>query len=93
MNRLVDTDQLQLNPTTIAQLNSQFPEAGFKNNALVAPGTQALRSSTGLELQVLMPVVNAPFRIYFAVNPNVVRENLVPPIAADRSYFPNDGDV
>jgi outer membrane protein insertion porin family len=90
MNRLVDTNQLQLNPTTIANLNSQFPEASFKNNALVAPGTQALRSSTGLEIQVLMPVVNAPFRVYFAVNPNVVRENLLPPIAADRSYFPNN---
>jgi len=89
MNRLVNTNQLQLNPTTIASLNSQFPEASFKNNALVAPGTQALRSSTGLEIQVLMPVVNAPFRVYFAVNPNVVRENLIPPVAADRSYFPN----
>ena len=37
-----------------------------------------------------MPVVNAPFRIYFAVNPNRVHENLIPPIAADRSYFPNE---
>jgi outer membrane protein insertion porin family len=70
-------------------LNSQFPEASFKNRALVAAGTQALRSSTGIEFQVLMPVVNAPFRIYFAVNPNRVDENLVPPIAANRSYFPN----
>ena len=61
----------------------------LRTKPLLAPGTQALRSSTGLELQVLMPVVNAPFRVYFAYNPNVVRENLVPPIAADRSYFPN----
>ncbi len=89
MNRLVDTNQLQLNPANIAQLNSTFPEASFKNKALVAPGTQALRTSTGLEIQVLMPVVNAPFRVYFAVNPNRVSENLIPPIAADRSYFPN----
>jgi len=89
MDRLVRTDQLQLNPGTVAQLNSQFPEAAFKNKALVAPGTQALRSSTGLEFQVLMPVVNAPFRVYFAVNPNRVHENLIPPIVADRSYFPN----
>ena len=90
MDRLVNTSQLQLNPANIANLNAEFPEAGFKNRALVAPGTQALRSSTGLELQVLMPVVNAPFRVYFAVNPNTVRENLIPPIAADRSYFPNE---
>ena len=89
VDRLVRTDQLQLNPTTIASLNSQFPEASFANKAVVAPGTQALRSSTGLELQVLMPVVNAPFRVYFAVNPNRVHENLIPPIVANRSYFPN----
>ncbi len=89
VNRVVNTNQLQLNEARIEQLNSEFPEAGFKNKAVLAAGTQALRSSTGLELQVLMPVVNAPFRVYFAYNPNVVRENLVPPIAADRSYFPN----
>jgi outer membrane protein insertion porin family len=89
VDRLIRTDQLQLNPANIEQLNGQFPEASFQNRALVAAGTQALRSSTGLELQVLMPVVNAPFRIYFAVNPNRVTENLVPPLAANRSYFPN----
>ncbi len=89
INRIVDTNQLQLNAARIEQLNGLFPEAGFKNKAVLAAGTQALRSSTGLELQVLMPVVNAPFRVYFAYNPNVVRENLIPPIAADRSYFPN----
>ncbi len=89
MDRLVRTSQLQLNPANIADLNAQFPEASFANHAVVAPGTQAIRSSTGLEFQVLMPVVNAPFRIYFAVNPNRVDENLIPPLAADRSYFPN----
>jgi outer membrane protein insertion porin family len=42
-----------------------------------------------LELQVMMPVVNAPFRLYWAYNPNVVRTTLQPPVVADRSYFPN----
>ena len=56
---------------------------------MVAAGTQKIRTSTGLEFQVLMPVVNAPFRVYFAYNPTTVREYLTPPIAADRSYFPN----
>ena len=37
-----------------------------------------------------MPVVNAPFRLYWAYNPNILREYLVPPIVADRSYFPNN---
>jgi len=90
INRIVDTNQLQENPSRILQLQQQFPEAAYKSKAVVAAGTQALRSSTGLEFQVLMPVVNAPFRVYFAYNPNTVRENLQPPIAADRSYFPNN---
>jgi outer membrane protein insertion porin family len=89
-DRIVDTSQLQLNPGRIAQLNEEFPEAAFQNKAIVAAGTQAIRTSTGIEFQVLMPVVNAPFRVYFAYNPTVVREYLQPPIAADRSYFPND---
>jgi outer membrane protein insertion porin family len=29
----------------------------------------AFRMSTGLELQVILPVVNAPFRLYYAYNP------------------------
>ncbi len=71
-------------------LNGLFPEAAFSDKALVAPGTQAPRMSTGLELQVLMPVVNAPFRVYYAYNPLTVREYIQPPFVADRSYFPNE---
>ena len=33
--------------------------------------------STGLELQVIMPVVNAPFRIYYAYNPLRIDETVV----------------
>ncbi|HLW76691.1 MAG TPA: hypothetical protein VKS01_06885, partial [Bryobacteraceae bacterium] len=83
------TSQLELNPDRIGALNQQFPEASFLPRALVAPGTQAPRMSTGLEIQVLMPVVNAPFRVYWAYNPMRVEENIQPPIVADRSYFPN----
>jgi outer membrane protein insertion porin family len=37
------------------------------------PGTNSgFRTSTGVELQVMMPVINAPFRLIFAVNPNRV---------------------
>jgi outer membrane protein insertion porin family len=90
INKLALTSQLKINPDRINSLNAQFPEAAFADRALVAPGTQAPRMSTGLELQVLMPVVNAPFRIYWAYNPLLVREYLQPPFVADRSYFPNN---
>ena len=90
IDKLSWASQLRLNPGRITQLNSEFPQANFTGNAVIAPGTQKIRSSTGIEIQVLMPVVNAPFRVYFAYNPTTVRENLQPPIAADRSLFPND---
>jgi len=34
------------------------------------PGTNSgLRSSTGIEFQVVVPIINAPFRVIFAYNP------------------------
>ncbi len=89
VNKLSRGSQLELNPDRITTLNTQFPEASFSSRAVVAAGTQVPRMSTGLELQVLMPVVNAPFRIYWAYNPLRVEENIQPPIVADRSYFNN----
>ena len=89
IDKLTLPGQLKLNPGRIDQLNAQFPQADFNGRAYIAPGTQKLRVSTGLELQVLMPVVNAPFRLYWAYNPSIFRGYLQPPIVADRSYFPN----
>jgi outer membrane protein insertion porin family len=89
MNRISNKSQLKLNPSRITDLNTTFPEAAFTDAAVLAPGTQVIRTSTGLELQVLMPVLNQPFRIYWAYNPTRVYQYLQPPIVADRSYFPN----
>ncbi|HYL73368.1 MAG TPA: outer membrane protein assembly factor BamA [Bryobacteraceae bacterium] len=89
IDKLTLPGQLKLNPGRIDQLNSQFPQAGFSGRAYIAPGTQKIRTSTGLELQVLMPVVNAPFRLYWAYNPTVFRGFLQAPIVANRSDFPN----
>ena len=90
MNRLVNSSGLKINPERISQLNAEFPEASFPSKAIVVPGTQGVRASTGLELQVLMPVVNAPFRVYWAYNPFTTVENIQAPILAPRSDFPNE---
>ena len=71
-------------------MNATYPQAAFDGQVKIAPGTQNLRTSTGIELQVLLPVVNAPFRVYFAYNPTIFQGYLQQPIVADRSMFPNN---
>ncbi len=90
MDRLTLPNQLGLNSVRVNQLNALFPQADFNPRAAIAPGTQKPRVSVGLELQVLMPVVNAPFRLYWAYNLSYVDTNLQPPVVADRSFFPNE---
>ncbi len=46
------------------------------------------RMSTGLELQVIMPVVNAPFRVYYAYNPLRIDETVYSPNPLTRAMFP-----
>ncbi len=47
------------------------------------------RMSTGLELQMFLPVVNAPFRIYWAYNPLRLDNAATPPIPITRGMFPS----
>ncbi|MBI5282330.1 MAG: outer membrane protein assembly factor BamA [Candidatus Solibacter usitatus] len=89
VNRISLPNQLRLNPSRLTTLNGTFPQAGFDNRAYVISSTQQLRTSTGLELQIMMPVVNAPFRLYYAYNPTIVSQLFTPPVAAEASMFPN----
>ncbi len=90
VDKLLLPSQLGLNEERVSQLNALFPQANFGSRAVIPGGTQPPRISAGIELQVLMPVVNAPFRVYWAYNLSVVNTNLQPPIVADRSFFPNN---
>jgi outer membrane protein insertion porin family len=45
-------------------------EVGFQPNIRPISGTNFVpRMSTGAEISVIMPVINAPFRLYYAYNP------------------------
>ena len=45
-------------------------QVGFQRNIRPIAGTNFVpRMSTGAELSVIMPVINAPFRLYYAYNP------------------------
>jgi len=45
-------------------------DVGFKRNIRPISGTNIVpRMSTGAELSMVMPIINAPFRLYYAYNP------------------------
>ncbi len=75
-------------------LNSSFNCVGgsmlhFNGKLPVISGTNYQpRMSTGLELQVVLPVINAPFRIYYAYNPLRLDEYVNSPNPITRSMFP-----
>jgi outer membrane protein insertion porin family len=89
-NRIIFPSQLRLNADRLAGLNGTHPQAAFDGRALVDRDTEKIRISTGVEFQIMMPVVNAPFRFYWAYNPITVRKWLQPPVVTDRSFFPNE---
>jgi len=61
----------------------------FQRNLQIVPGTNYVpRMSTGLELQVIMPIVNAPFRIYYAYNPLRLDTTTTTPTSFTRAMFP-----
>jgi outer membrane protein insertion porin family len=62
-------DQLKLDPTGLANLRSIFgPQSVSPNLPLAQKSDFYPRSSTGLELVVQLPIVQVPFRIYYAYN-------------------------
>ena len=89
LNKVLYPSQLKVNQGQIDLLNGEFTQAAFSNRVKIAPGTQAVRMSTGVEVQVILPIVQAPFRVYWAYNPVVLQQYLQPPIVLDRSMYPN----
>jgi outer membrane protein insertion porin family len=74
----------------------------FPDLLAIVPGTNFVpRMSNGAELQVILPVVNAPFRIYYAYNPlrlykDIPQKLAVPNSGPDnvnvfKGYFPDTG--
>jgi len=71
---------------TVSGQNVFSPSARYLS---AVPGTNWVpRMSTGLELQVMLPVINAPFRIYYAYNAMRLHGSATSPIAITRAMFP-----
>jgi outer membrane protein insertion porin family len=71
---------LNLNLQGFQSLVQQFPAANLKQQLQIAPHTNfRLRGSTGVEFVVQLPIVQAPFRLYYAYNLHRLHEEIVAP--------------
>ena len=77
---ILRTNALQLDPSGIANINANFPGAPLTKTLGIYPGTNfRIRDSTGVEFGVNIPIIQAPFRIYYAYNPNRFHAQVVAP--------------
>jgi outer membrane protein insertion porin family len=74
INGILRPSQLALDPAAVTVYQQQYPNPDFPNlkiapNLPIYPGTNfKVHTSAGVELDVVLPIVNAPFRIYYAYN-------------------------
>jgi outer membrane protein insertion porin family len=65
----------------LRQVTDPLGQTSLQNVKLLSGTNSGLRVSTGLELQITMPVINIPFRLIFALNPNRINQTFVGPTA------------
>jgi outer membrane protein insertion porin family len=82
---IIRQSQLSLNPGALSTLQQQYPNPDFPNlvipkNLSVLSGTNFKpHTSAGIEFVVQLPIVNAPFRFYYAYNYLRLNQTLVGP--------------
>jgi outer membrane protein insertion porin family len=75
------TSALHLDPTGISNIASTFPTAPLTKTLGIYPGTNfRIRDSAGIEFGVNLPIVQAPFRIYYAYNLNRLHSQIAAPL-------------
>jgi outer membrane protein insertion porin family len=76
------TSALHLDPTGIQDIASTFPSLGQNvgSKLPIYPGTNfRIRDSVGIEFGVNIPIIQAPFRIYYAYNLNRLYSQITAP--------------
>jgi outer membrane protein insertion porin family len=107
LNFIGNPSQLRITSTQTNTLNATNFGCPLITDAFTCGGTSNLpftsklkaiagtnfvpRMSTGLEFQVILPIVNAPFRIYYAYNPLILDTRISSPNQITRSMFPAGG--
>jgi outer membrane protein insertion porin family len=67
---VINPSGLKLNPAALQNLQSLFPNSNVSSRFAIATGSNFFpRMSTGLQLVVQLPIIQVPFRLYYAYNP------------------------
>ncbi|MGC0773457.1 MAG: outer membrane protein assembly factor BamA, partial [Candidatus Acidiferrum sp.] len=77
---ILNRGALHLDPTGIANITTNFPNAPLAKTLGIYPGTNfRLRNSAGIEFGINLPIIQAPFRIYYAYNLNRLYSQIAAP--------------
>jgi outer membrane protein insertion porin family len=88
VNGIMRKSQLQLDPSATAALQEQYPNPDFpglaiSRNLQLSSGTNFRpHTSAGIELDLQIPIIQAPFRIYYAYNYLRFNQTITPPAGA-----------
>ena len=77
--------QLQLNSAALTSLQTQFqnPQTPLSNSLRLDPGTNfKFRGSAGIEFVVHLPIIQAPFRLYWSYNYDRLSQQIVAPMGS-----------
>jgi outer membrane protein insertion porin family len=85
------SSQLKVQKSALANFQNEYPWYPVPDRLTPVAATNLRpRASTGIELQVVLPIVNAPFRVFYGYNVLRVNDTLIPPnILPPESLFPN----
>ncbi|MGH9394288.1 MAG: outer membrane protein assembly factor BamA [Terriglobales bacterium] len=87
MDRITQFNQLRVNEQVLGQLKTDFGRS-FPSRIPLAAGTnQQVRFSTGIEIEATLPIVHAPVRVYYAVNPGRVDTIIRPQVLFTQADF------
>jgi outer membrane protein insertion porin family len=78
---IIKTNALHLDPTGVENIMQNFPQQqGVANQLPIYPGTNfRVRDSVGVEFGINIPIIQAPFRIYWAYNPQRFHAQVIAP--------------
>jgi len=87
------TNQLKIVPSALSQIATQFPYFPIPTKLTPIGFTNFRpRSSTGIDIQVILPIVNAPFHVFYGYNWLRMNQVVTPPQGKSlppASLFPN----